>query len=358
MQNRFNFVGTVSFPKEDSKRPFYHAFEKNHRKMRSMNFGVKSDGHNMGFVELFGAEQDVIKARNDDGDALEIEWENRFEQESLDMVSGMSKYVVDLGEGFERQEFLSQFDMAEYLKENLPKIGDKTVQVTGRIVKNFYNGRVFDRYQVQSIYIPAENVKPRLNVTLELAYNRDSVDKDQWKDEKKLYLDAYMPTYIDKDNGTKWVAQRVCLNASKIDETNERQKAILDFRLKLLDIPNKKMVRMAWEGYLMNGSEAVEFDESQLTDIQREAVALGLKTVEDYRPRGQILGERVSEYRLMTPFLKGDYAEGLVDMDVSASEFEDEMVYTPPTEEKLSEVLKTEKKVETKADEIDEDDLF
>ena len=93
MQNRFNFVGTISFPKEDSKRPFYNSFTKNNRKMRSMNFGVKSDGHNMGFVEMFGAETDVIRARNEQNDQLEIAWEDRFDEEAINSVAGGYRYL-------------------------------------------------------------------------------------------------------------------------------------------------------------------------------------------------------------------------------------------------------------------------
>ena len=361
MQNRFNFVGTLSFPKEESKRPFYNSFTKNNRKMRTVNFGVKSDGHNIGFVELFGCEQDIIKARDEDNEPVEVAWSDRFNENVLAGISNMSKYSVYLGEGFERKDFLSPFDMAEYLKDNLKAVGDKVLHVNGRITKDFFNGKVYDRYQVQNIFLAVEDVKPRLNVTLDLAYNRDSIDKTEWKEEKKFYLDAYTPTYIDKDHGVKYVSQRVCLNASKINEENPKQKEILDFRLRFLDISNKKMARMAWDGYLVNGSEEIPFDESQLTDVQRESVALGLKKVEDYRPRGQILGERVQEYRLVTPRLYGDYSDGIVDMDISASEFEDEMVYVPPTEERLEDVIKPEKKSEPEEvefEEIDEDDLF
>lgn len=361
MQNRFNFVGTLSFPKEDSKRPFYNSFTKNNRKMRSMNFGIKSDSHNIGFVEIFGCEQNVIKARNEKNEPVEVAWSDRLDASVVSSISGMSKYVVDLGEEFDREEFLSQFDMIEYLKENLKSVGDRVLHVNGRITKSFYNGKVYDRYEVQNIFVAGEKAKQRLNVVLDLAYNRDSVDKSDWKDKKKIYLDAYTPSYIDKDNGVKYVSQRVCFNASKINEENPKQKSILDFRLKFLDIANKKMARLAWEGYLVNGSEELPFDESQLTDVQKEAVALGLKTVEDYRPRGQILGERVQEYRLVSPRLLGDYNDGIVDMDISLSEFEDEMVYVPPTEEKLENVIKPEKKAEPEEvefEEIDEDDLF
>ena len=360
MQNRFNFVGTVSFPKDDSKRPFYHEFTKNNRKMRSLNFGIKSDGHNMGFVEMFGAEQDVIKARSDDGENLEIEWADRFDEESINSVSSIYLTTVNLGEGFERQSFLSSFDAIGYLKDNLRDAADRTIIATGRITKQFYNGRVFDRYQLQNIYVPTDTskVKPKLNVTFELVYNKDSVDKTEWKEEKKIYIDGYTPTYIDKDNGTKYVAQRVCFNASKVDPNNQNHVDRMNYRLKFINIPNKKAVKMCFEGYLINGSEAIEFDESQLTDLQREAVALGIKTLEDYRPRGQILGERVQEIRLVNPYLRQEYSDGIIDLGETMSQFEEEQVYVPPTEESLEDVFKTAEKSIVKEVEIDDDDLF
>ncbi len=362
MQNRFNFVGTLSFPKEDSKRPFYNSFTKNNRKMRTMNFAVKADT-NMGFVELFGSEQNTIKVIDTDNNQGTVAWEDRFDEEVLAGVSNSSKYVISLGDEIGRKEFLSAFDAAEFIKENLPKVKDQLVRVSGRIVKNFYNGKVFDRYQLQNIYVVNEgskDSKPKLRVQLELAYNKDSVDKDLWKDEKKVYLNAYTPTYIDKDHGTKYIAQRVCFNASKVDESIKEQVDAREFRMRFIDIPNKKMVRLSWDGYLINGAEEVSFDESQLTEVQREMVALGLKTVDDYRPRGQILGNRIQEYRLSNPNFNFEYKAGYVDMEMSLSEFEDDMVYIPPTEENLSDVLKTEKKEEPKKKEveIDEDDLF
>lgn len=359
MQNRFNFVGTVSFPKDDSKRPFYHEFTKNNRRMRSLNFGIKSDGHNMGFVEMFGFEQDVIKAKDDDNNPVEVSWEDRFDEDAVNSVAGMYCNYINLGEGFERKMFLSSFDAVEYLKENLKSVGDQVVVATGRITKQFYNGKVYDRYQLQNIFVRTdEKIKPRLNVTIELAFDKDCVDKSDWKASKKLYIDGFTQTYIDKDHGNKWVAQRMCFDASKVDMENERHVAQMNLRLKYINVTGKKVHRMAFEGYLINGSETIEFDESQLTDAQREAVALGIKSLDDYRPRGQILGERIQEFRIRNPHLNGEYAGGDIEMDMTMSTFEEDMVYTPPTEEKIEDVLKETKQETSKADEIDDDDLF
>lgn len=359
MQNRFNFVGTVSFPKDDSKRPFFHEFTKNNKRMRSLNFGIKSDGHNMGFVEMFGMEQDVIRARNEDNESVEISWEDRFDEEAINSVAGMYRNFINLGEGFERQTFLSSFDAIGYLKENLRNLGDRVIVATGRITKQFYNGKVYDRYQLQNIFIRAdESTKPKLNVTIELAFDKDCIDKSDWKTNRKLYIDGYTQTYIDKDHGYKWVSQRMCFDASKINPENEDHVSKMNCRLKYINVTGKKVYRMAFEGYLINGSETVEFDESQLTDAQREAVALGLKSLEDYRPRGQILGERIQEFRIKNPYLYGEYADGNVETDMTMSTFEEDMVYTPPKEEKIEDVIKETKPEVSKVDEIDDDDLF
>jgi hypothetical protein len=42
----------------------------------------------------------------------------------------------------------------------------------------------------------------------------------------------------------------------------------------------------------VEGAEEVEFDESQLTATQKEAIELGLNTIDDFKPRNSIFGEK------------------------------------------------------------------
>ena len=126
------------------------------------------------------------------------------------------------------------------------------------------------------------------------------------------------------------------------------------------------MHHLLWECVMLNGAETVEFDESQLTKAQKEQIELGIRKLEDFRPTGSIFGDRVNEYRLFDPKLTGDFADGLVDAEMSSPEF-DEEVYIMATDENLDDVMnkpepEEKEEVTTEEDgkepEVDDDDLF
>ena len=365
-QTRFNFVGTPMFPKADAKRPFVKEIEKNGTKMLSLNFGVKESDNNMAFVETFGSEQKVIKTKHTDNEAIEVKWEDRFDEEIVKIVSNLRKTTVDLGEDFGgRKEFLSTYDAIAFLKENLTNYKGK-ICVTGQMKKQWYKDKYFDKFEMQSIYAVDSEKKNRLTVIADIYYNKESVDKDDWKSDKKIAINGYIPQYINKDEGTKYIPHRFVFNASKYDENNEKHMALLDYKLKYIDISNKNMQHLQWECVLINGAETVEFDESQLTKAQKEQIELGIRKLEDFRPTGSIFGDRITEYRLFDPKLTGDFADGLVDTEMSAKEFEED-IYVPAADEKLDDVVKkaeskeekTSKKEEkTTETKVDDDDLF
>ena len=360
-QTRFNFTGNVSLPKADAKRPFVKEIEKNNRKMLSLNFGIKESDNNMGFVEAFDGEQTEIMTMNAENEKITIKWEDRFDEEVVKTVASYKKTVVDLGEEFDgRKEFITLYDAIKYIKENLPKYTGK-VTVVGQMVKEPYNGKYYDKFKLQSLYAVPDDRKNRLLITSDIYYNKNCVDKSDYKSEKVIYVDGYIQQYINKDEGIKYIPQRFVFNASKYDPENEKHQKLLDYKLKYIDINDKNMQHMIWEVVMLNGAEEVEFDESQLTNAQKEQIELGIRTLDDFKPKGTILGERVNEYRLFDPKLTGDFADGLVDTEMKESEFE-EMIYAPAVDEKLDDVVEKaeSKKKEPKAEEptVDDDDLF
>lgn len=358
-QTRFNFTGNVSLPKADAKRPFVKEMEKNGRKMLSLNFGVKESDNNMAFVEAFDGEQSEIMTMNADNEKIKIKWDDRFDEEVIKTVASYKKTTVDLGEDFGgRKEFITLYDAIEYIRENLPKYTGK-ITVVGQMVKEFYNGKYYDKFKLQSLYAVNEDKKNRLLIIADIYYNKNSVDKTDFKSEKVIYVDGYIQQYINKDEGTKYIPQRFVFNASKYDLENEKHQKLLDYKLKYIDINDKNMQHMIWEVVMLNGAEEVEFDESQLTNAQKEQIALGIRTLDDFKPKGAILGGRVNEYRLFDPKLTGDFADGLVDTEMKESEFEEE-IYRPAVDEKLDDVVeKAEtKKEESKEEELSDDDLF
>lgn len=376
MSSRFKFVGELFVPKATSKRPMVQEREikesKTSTKTRpalSVTFGVKADDNNMAFVEAFGSEQSVIKTMSVDNEKIEIDWADRFDESVVQTVAGYKKYVVNLGEYFGgRQEFVSQYDQLQYLKEHLPGFKGK-VTVTGQYTKEWYEGKnggqYYDHFKLQNVYAADEAEKGRLSLVMDIYYDKDSVDVADWKEKKKIYVNGYIPQYINKNEGTKFVPQQFVFSGEKYDPENEKHQRILKYKLSYVQTKSKTMVHIPWDIVLLRGAESADFDASMLTDKQKEQLELGLKTLDDFKPRGNIVGGKINEFRLYDPQLVGDFADGLVDTELSDEEFEKD-IFVPIQDEKLDDVLKNAKKtsdVGTETQEaadsiVDEEELF
>jgi hypothetical protein len=364
-QSRFSFVGFPVIPKQkaDTKRPFCKEMSKKdektkkERKMLSMTFGVKENDANMAFVEAFGSVQDTILTFDTDNEKMEVDWDDRFDEDIVSKVANYRKYVVDLGEDHGgRQEFITTYDMIKHLEKVLPDY-DGRVVVTGQFSRDWYakKNTYFSKFRIQNVFAAKEERKNRLSLTLDLFYNKDSLDDADFDENKKMTLDCYIEQYINKDDGKKYVPIQLVFSAAKYDLDNERHKKLLDYKMKYLKIKSKKMMHIPWEVVLLRGAEEAEFDESMLTDSQREQVELGIKTVDDFRPKGNIYGDRIDEFRLFDPKLEGDFADGLLEVDDTPDEFE-EKIFVPAEDETLEQAKNNSKKAAAKKSKDDEDD--
>lgn len=378
-QARFSFVGTPVIPKQksDTKRPFCKEGEyvdkqtKKKRKTLSMTFGVKETDSNMAFVEAFDSVQSTIKTMDADNEKMDVDWDDRFDEEIVSQVANYRKYIVDLGEDHGgRQEFITVYDMIKHLQEYLPDYEGRVV-VTGQFTRDWYGKKkmYYSKFRIQNVFAAQEERKSRLMITADLFYNKDSFDDSDFDENKKITLDCYIEQYINKDEGRKYVPIQVVFSGAKYDMENERHKKLLAYKMKYLKVKSKEMVHIPWEIVLLRGAEEAEFDESMLTDSQREQVELGIKTVDDFRPKGNVFGDRIDEFRLFDPKLEGDFADGVLDADDKGEEFE-EKIYQPPMDETMDEAKNNSKKSKDDDDEppfddeksdddgVDSDDLF
>lgn len=351
-QSRFSFCGTPVIPKQkaDSKRPFCKEISKKDektketKKMLSLNFGIKENEMNMAFVEAFDSQQKVIKTMDVDNEKLDVDWDDRFDEDIIANVANYRKYIVDLGDDHGgRQEFITAYDMIEHLREYLPDY-DGRVVVTGQFTRDWYGKKkmYFSKFRVQNVFAAPEERKNRLLLTMDLFYNKASLDDSDFDENKKMTLDCYIEQYINKDEGRKYVPIQVVFSGAKYDLDNEKHKKLFDYKMKYIKVRNKNMVHIPWEIVLLRGAEEAEFDESMLTDSQREQVELGIKTVDDFRPKGNVYGDRIDEFRLFEPKLEGDYADGVLECEDTADEFE-EKIYVPAQDETMEEAKKSSK---------------
>lgn len=398
----FTFTGDIFIPKENFYKESSYKDKKTGKDIasRRISFSVKESVANSQFVSLFASESpNGINAYDKDGEKITIPWNSRFDDDVIEMVSSMGKHYVDLSDADqkaelkeaiesndftdvaekygvtdyktakelydalreERKTFISTYDMVKYLAENLPKYKGK-ITVTGRLRKRYYEGKYVDNFDIGSVYSAPSSAKNKLSIKAELVFNKDCVDKSRLKTEGKIYVSAYTSEYINSTEQNKYVPFDVVFDTSVYKPDNEKHMKLLAFKKSYIDIPNKTYQRMMFELRLVNGAEEVEFDESCLTNAQKTRIELGMKTLEDFRPRNKVFGDRVHLYKIFEPSLNGKYADGMEDTELTPAEFE-EQIYNPERKklEAEAEIEKagqksTEAKVEVEED--DEDDLF
>ena len=146
---------------------------------------------------------------------------------------------------------------------------------------------------------------------------------------------------------------------------NEKHLNQWNYKKSYLEKLNKnKMYHLLWEGRLVNGAEEVEFDESQLTDQQKRQIEFGVRTLDDFRPKGNIYGSVIKEVRLFEPILQSGFENGILTCDETIDEFE-EKIFVRGATEKLDDILNAakakaakEEVAEATVTDGDVDDLF
>lgn len=374
--NRINFTGEIFMPKQTDKFGFVikgtTAAKKEYLRM---NLGVKENDHNMVFTEMFGMEQDTIKTKDNDNNNIEIMWKDRFNPEIVASVS--RKTVIDFtglivpssktndldnlhveyektdgGLELKRATFLSTYDAIKYVHLVSDCLTKRKIIVTGQMNISPYKGKYSDKYQISNIYLANDSAKNNLQVTLELFFNKESYDDSDEEKEKVIRLNGYIPMYINKDEGIKYIPKTLILNMVKALElgATDKIKAIKTE----MKAPNNKYHHMAFICKALNGSEQVEVTLDMLTKKQREHIELGLFTLEEFQKK--TYGDRVNEIRIVKAALNEDlFQDGMVVSDVTNDEFEEDIHrFVEPKEEKFEDVIKEEVPFE----ELDDEDIF
>ena len=381
--NRINFTGEIFMPKQTDKFGFVIKGKTATKKeYLRMNLGVKENDHNMAFTEMFGSEQDVIKTRDGGNNNIEVAWEDRFDPEIVANVAFSRKTIIDFtglvvpsgkcesldelhveyedadaGVELKRAEFLSTYDAIRYVHLVSDCLTGKKITVTGQLNINAYKGKFSDRYQASNIYLAKEDAKKGLYLTLETFFNKESYDNADEKSEKIVRLNAYVPIYVNKDEGTKYFPKTMVFNFTKADTEQKLKRA--DYIKDNMKAPKNKYFHLPFKCKVLNGSEEVEITYDMLTKKQKESIDLGFNKLEDYKKK--TFGDRIQEIRIVSPcFNETGFDDGMVECEETNSEFE-EMIYrfVEAKEEKLEDIVeKEEVPFDENKEELDDYDIF
>lgn len=345
--NAFRFVGKLEFNKLDSKNPYIR--KGNTKKgdlYQTLSFSVVPTKNNRAFVERFGMVEKTIKTKNADGNDIEIAWDDRTDEKIINTVARYRRFSVKLNGTY--YEFISAYDFVQFVADHVEEMKSKVFVVTGTIQLNVYNGKLSFRYQAQNIREVGdeEEVEQKLTVRFDSFYRKEDIDFDTWRTDKEIIINAFTYQYVDKDVQSKYVPTTYYINLA--DETNDKKVAfflkqfgiILDGDSIKTKIKDKEVASIPVRCEYINGSEEVQFDESCLTDNQKEMIELGLKTLDDFKPNGSVFGERVEKFTCIDVDTRGDYADGYLTEDFDTTEFA-KNIFTPGgTEVKADEATK------------------
>ena len=258
-------------------------------------------------------------------------------------IEDYKKQLEELADN--RVQFCHMKDVIKYIQSKLPLMEKKKIKVVGTVKCNLYKGKTMLQYVPSSIELVDTDTEEQLKIYVEIFYDKDAVDDD--KKAKQLHGNVFIYT---REKGTdRLYPVTIGLNYEKVDLEDTEDVLFLDFMRTAFEIHDKKQIhKNKVELNVINGSPVVEFDESCLTDRQKLAIAVGKNKLEDFRPKGNIYGDRIQELRLSMPITEGEFANGALevfpvkelgdylvsdDSDVSVTDIEDKKEETKPSAE-------------------------
>ena len=389
-KGRFSFIGGVSASKEPLSTSVMGTSD---WKKTRLGVGIKND-QNLQFLNMEYIHSDKVKTCRlfgTDGEQFEVNLTDTDKDEVKNKVADFSKITIDLETDFEKKKeytklifkkrnhefkkeeektdegrekikeydaqikelatnrltFCHMKDAIIFLNSSLPILEGKKVRVNGDIKSNFYNGKNVLQYVPNYIEIVPDDTENQLKAYIDLFYDKDSIDDD--KDLKKMIVNGYIGERIKKAD--KLYPLTVVVDYTKIDESNDLHKALLEMMKSNFAITDKKQVhKIGLELNVINGSPTIEFDASCLTDKQRMAITVGLNKLEDFKPKGNVYGDKVTELRVVKGDLK-EYPEGAIEV-FSVKDLEDYLVQDDSDVSAKDVKVKDKPKAEDKSEEV------
>lgn len=221
----------------------------------------------------------------------------------------------------DRHYFIHESDFVKFMIENAEKIEGKRLKVMGDIVWSYgKNGKLYVNFEPNTIMLASEKEGDRLDASIDIAFHHASVDESSIETDKKLIINGFVQDYSRVDKGMKLFPQQFVLDLQNVDFNNEQEMKIVQY-LKSCYTSNEDIVKvLKTEIEILNGATEIKLTDEEklekLSDEQRLQIDLGLADEKDFLS-DSVIGEKVQEFRIIKPVLKGMYKEGAVEIDLN-----------------------------------------
>lgn len=237
------------------------------------------------FVYVHGIDTD---GKDDFKNSFTIAWEDRFDEDILKTVGERCFLTVGLERDTDGKviykKFLTQYDMIEYIKENL-KDGD-IVNVKGNLSYQLYNEKLTVKKEITSIALSSAEEKDfKATFTQTILTESGSVGKPN-KETRTVPIDSYIVDFSKEFDGKKIVRM---VNGKKKEGLNIPLAKTFDFQIgedvekskkmvRHFKAKNKKVTEITVEGIFKqgNGLDTQQVTLDDIPDDIKELIELGL----------------------------------------------------------------------------------
>lgn len=316
--SNFNLIGAAKL--NDFTFKINEQSEKSNWIYNSLNLGVDCGERNgVVYCELMGGydseKAGVIYAhgKKEDGSddfstQIQVDWEDRFNDEILENIGELSFITVGLektnkGKIFYKK-FLSPYDAIAYANEHLED--GMVVNIKGNLKYSFYNDVVQVRKNIKSIVLSkvddANKYAARFNQSILI--NSDSASlKNVDKDKSVMYVDARVLDYVKEVNGIEVKGQFPYTKqfefALDLTKPNLCKKA-LDTIFKV----KRGITQITFEGEFIEGGATVTATLDDIPDDIKKLIDCGVYSEEEALSRCSANGSREQRMVLHRPFIR------------------------------------------------------
>ena len=375
LNNSFEFVGDLKLMSEPVKTTVFNSGWTK-KELKAMVNESKSNGVFLslegGYYDSKGVPDKVFAFTKGlfggKGNKLEIPWEDRTNPLILNQVANFSKIVIDLTTDTEvkkkyyelsgdiykiesnkdatdeeklkleslykelkesaphRYEFLHELDVISFIEKYAEKLNGKKFKVRGDVTVSHWNGKFYTNYVPKTFELVSEDTLNNLTLDLDLYFAKDVIDDTRFKKDKLITYNTYILGYDSGHKKDVFFPLKTVLNAKDYDlENNPKHQAHINVLEKFFTVKGKKVFQLPYSAKVVNGSPVGEFTEASLTQDQKELIDIGMATLDDFKPKGQVFGDKVSEIRLLFPKIKNlgegaNFTNGAIETNFESTE--------------------------------------
>lgn len=205
-----------------------------------------------------------------------------------------------------KHEFISEWDYVDFIKKVIDsgKYKDSLFFIRGNGDYSYSDSKqiVYESYIPNRIYLAADDAVPSSTATIDMLFDKNSLDDMSVEEKGKYYVNGWMMEYDSNRKANIPVEVRIAIPVAPDDADDKAKKRVEAIKHKFM-IEDDTIKEYGVVVDMLNGAQRVEITEDMLTDEEKEDLDCGLITLDDIRKDlgGSAYGERIKEYVFVKP---------------------------------------------------------